>query len=85
MRLFLLVRSLAGQAKAPLKGVATSVLQQLHKHAAASADGGGGDQRWAKLSQWAPLRSANVKSVCVSSHRVVYDAALKTVNQVLDL
>ncbi|XP_056869184.1 condensin-2 complex subunit G2 isoform X1 [Takifugu flavidus] len=49
----------AGQAKAPLKGVATSVLQQLHKHAVTSAGGDG--------------------------ERVVYDAALKTVNEILDL
>lgn len=75
------MRSLAGQAKAPLKGVATSVLQQLHKHAVTSADGG---ERWAKLNESARLSSATVKSVCLS-HRVVYDAALKTLDEILDL
>lgn len=74
---------LAGKAKATLKGAATSVLQQLHKHAVASADGGD-VQRWATQDESIRLCSTPVTSVCLS-HRVIYDTSMKTLNDILDL
>lgn len=82
---FFLACSLAGKAKAALKGAATSVLQQLLKHAFTSPDGG--VQRWAEPERIRTSESDSSVNVCarLTPLRIVYDSSVKTLNEILDL